>query len=499
MQKIVFCLSLLISLNVMAQDRVAQILDPNELLDHHTTAFLASGRIIHVPNDNLETIEQLKRSLYLLETIQFEDSESDKAPVITEITSSPQEINSLEKEMFDSASFDRINWTSRDPLERANISRLSDYQAAQGVMDAMNGNTHDKSECYNRAHMWTYEALVNQRVNLGKLWIFFTRKYIREYRYKWWFHVSPYTEVGAERATYMLDRGFTMIPYTVENWKNIYMKNQARCPVVTNYKDYENRQEEAYCYFMYSSQYYWQPWQLKQLSEGDLKTYGYKESQLEIAYRDALRGRWNRQIPVLRNPIPNPNPNPRPNPNPNPRPEPRPTPPRTAFDLRVGDQVLHTSNPHRLAQVTFKQGDRYDVQFLDRRREILRDVTYDTLASRRGCINELCVGDRVINTSMSDEIIFNTIHGITHDGRFVVSYDEGRRMNGMSWGWRESALARTEGCRNGWCVGQQAYSPLFRGWVSIIGQQSQGLVLEIISGPNNRTRAKYYRDRLVTQ
>ena len=170
-----------------------------------------------------------------------------------------------------------------------------------------------------------------------------------------------------------------------------------------------------------------------------------------------------------------------------------------AFELRVGDQVLHTSNPHRLAQVTFKQGDRYDVQFLDRRREILRDVTRDTLASRQGCISDLCVGSRVINTSIADEIIYNTIHGITHDGSFVVSFDEGRRLNSMSWSWQESTLARTQGCRIGWCVGQQAYSPLFQGWVRIIGQQSQGLVLEILSGPRSGMRAKYYRDRLVAQ
>ena len=497
MRKIFILLFLVFALSAQAQDQVVELLAPNELVDGHTSAFLSSGKIIHVPTDHTESIEQLKRSLYLSERISFDEPESDEAPVVTNILSLPNPAKSGEKEMYDAETTRRLQCETRDPKERATLTVLPDYAAAQSVMDSMNGKTHDKSECYNRAHMWTFDALTQKQVNLGKLWIFFTRKYIREHRYKWWFHVAPYTEVGAERAPYMLDRGFTMIPYTVENWKNIYMKNGAACPVITDYQAYETRQEEAYCYLVYSSQYYWQPWQLKELSTTGEVTYGYKESQLKIAYRDALRDQWDQRLPVLRSPAPRPNPDrPTPTPTPTPTPAPAPQPPaRDAFDLRVGDFVLHTSNSHRLA--TFTQGGRFDIQFTDGRREILRDVTLDTLASRRGCVKDICVGSQVVNTAMVNEIIYNTIHGITHDGRFVVSFNEGPRLNSMSWGWHESHFARTTGCRLNWCVGQVAYSPLLQGQVQVIGHQDEGLVLQVLDGPNRWTRVKFYRDRLT--
>jgi hypothetical protein len=54
-----------------------------------------------------------------------------------------------------------------------------------------------------------------------------------------------------------------------------------------------------YCYFIFSSQYYWQPYQLKNLSERTEQTWGYRNNQMKISYKDALRGNWDGIIPVM--------------------------------------------------------------------------------------------------------------------------------------------------------------------------------------------------------
>lgn len=503
--------ALLASFNLYAQSRAVKVFSEGEFLAGHVTGFLDSGEIIHVPADKTEAVERLKRSLYLGESFSYEaDAASEEAPVVEELAPAAEVFApSEDKEMYDPARWSSIRWNSYDPLEKSNITTLSTYDAAQSVMNGMNGETSDDSQCYNRAHMWTYEALVNQRVTLGKTWIFFTRKYIREFRYKWWFHVAPHTYVGADRFQYMLDRGFTMIPYTLENWKNIFMKNQANCPVVTDYQQYETRQEDAFCYLIHSSQYYWQPWQLKSLSVEGEHYYGYKNSELKIAYKDALK-RWNNSIPVLRNPLPNPdvdgpstNPNPRPNPNPNPNPRPNPEPnprPTPDFSRRLGsgDAVIYQSALYRPARVlTVGINDTYEVQFLDGAREIWRNVSRQYLALTTGCNGEICVNDRLVNTALTDQIVYNRVLGITQEGLFVVVFEEGTSTNGRSWGWHESHFARTTGCdRTGWCVGDQAYSRVLGANVRILGVGAEGLALEITSGRQRTMRVKHYRDQL---
>jgi hypothetical protein len=504
----------LTSPDLYAQNRAVKIFSAGEFLSGHVTGFLDSGEIIHVPSEKTEAVERLKRSLYLGESFTFEaDATADQAPVVEVLAPAQDFAPSEDKEMYDPARWRSIQWNSYDPMEKSNITAVASYEAAQSVMDGMNGETSDDSQCYNRAHMWTYEALVNQRVNLGKTWIFFTKKYIREFRYKWWFHVSPHTVVGAERFHYMLDRGFTMIPYTLENWKNIFMQNQANCPVVTDYRQYEDRQEAAYCYLIHSSQYYWQPWQLKKLSVEGEHYYGYKNSELKIAYPNALKS-WSGSIPVLRNPLPNPdidgqnprpnpnpNPNPQPNPNPNPRPNPEPNPrPNPDFSRRLGsgDTVLYQSALYRPARVlTVGINDTYEFQFLDGAREIWRNVSRQYLALTTGCNRDICVGDRVVNTALHDQIVYNRIIGITQDGLFAVQFEEGTSTNGRSWGWHESHFARTNGCNNaGWCVGDEAYSRMLGASVRVLGVGFEGLVLEITSGRQRSMRVKFYRDQL---
>ncbi len=307
--KSLFLLLVLAFISMSAKSSEYKILRV-ESLEYETRLYLDNGEIVKVLNLEIESIKNAMQAYktgslvsFVKKEVTTETQDIISQLVITEKVELPplkeeiEEEASVNKEMYTPAGYNALRFYSHDPLEKSNITQLSSYEDAQSVMNLFNGETREKSQCYNRAHMWTYEALYKSQVNLGKVWIFFTSKYINEYNYKWWFHVAPYTEVHNE-AKYILDRGFTMIPYNFENWKNIFMKNKAHCPVVKSYNEYQYGKWKEYCYIIFSSQYYWQPWQLENLANRNIHYWGYKMGELEIAYKDALIY-WNRKIPRL--------------------------------------------------------------------------------------------------------------------------------------------------------------------------------------------------------
>ncbi len=286
--------NLIIKLDESSAKKLSLYLDNGEIVD----ILKSNKRAISQARDAFSTNEAIK-ILDKVTSTDYPDTALEVEIVVSKTPYTPEVAPRRKiKNLYSREAYNRIRFRTRNPLEKSKISIAPTYEAAQEIMNSMNGGTREESQCYNRAHMWTYEALIQNNVNLGKVWIFFTKKYIREIGHKWWFHVAPYTHVGDDTFRYVLDRGFTMVPYTMENWKNIFIKNKANCPVVTDYNHYDKRQNSAYCYLIYSSQYYWQPWQLERLSEKKIRFWGYKSNELTITYNDALIT-WSGHIPTL--------------------------------------------------------------------------------------------------------------------------------------------------------------------------------------------------------
>lgn len=175
---------------------------------------------------------------------------------------------------------------------------FSSVAQAQSYFNTMDGQTKDDSQCYNRAHGWAYDLWTQYRINSLKIFIFFTRRYIREYNYQWWFHVSPMTLVGqsGRNAEYVMDRSFTQGPVDVRTWTNIFMKNDANCPHVRYYTDYRNNQDAQYCYLMKTIMYYSTPRDLEYLeSQGRYET-DWVYSELREGRRQAFIN-WQRYNP----------------------------------------------------------------------------------------------------------------------------------------------------------------------------------------------------------
>lgn len=142
---------------------------------------------------------------------------------------------------------------------------LNSYQDANSIFQQMRPRARKDSQCYNRAHVWSYEGLQKHNWKSMKVFIFYTRKYIREYNFYWWFHVTPYALVN-ENGTVVeriMDYQYTKRPLYVKEWTDIFMRNRVNCPVIQKYSDYSQHEQEAYCYLYKESMFYYQPLDLK--------------------------------------------------------------------------------------------------------------------------------------------------------------------------------------------------------------------------------------------
>lgn len=163
---------------------------------------------------------------------------------------------------------------------------------AQDVFQSMNPNYRRRSQCFNRAHVWTYETFQSKGIHLMKVFMFFTSKYIREYRYRWWFHVSPFAivETNGEKRESILDHTFMNGPVGPKEWSDHFIEPRTPCPTVNRYSDYSNHQYDHYCYFMKVPMYFWQPRHLEALEAGTPAPESFVRDEVLAAYSQAFFG-----------------------------------------------------------------------------------------------------------------------------------------------------------------------------------------------------------------
>lgn len=162
--------------------------------------------------------------------------------------------------------------------------------AAKNIFARMKRNWQNDSQCYNRAHIWTHEEYERSGLNSIKLFLFFTSRYIRNYRYKWWFHVSPMIMVkeGSTVNRRVIDRRYTSGPHFVKSWTDIFIKSKRNCPVVSKYSQYNNHQQKEDCFLMPMSQYYWQPRDIQSNENTGYEKTSYIAEEVDWAYEEAF-------------------------------------------------------------------------------------------------------------------------------------------------------------------------------------------------------------------
>lgn len=183
--------------------------------------------------------------------------------------------------------FSQIHDPDPDPVPQSYIpSDLSSLDEATSIFRRMNRNHQRDSQCYNRAHVWTYEEFKRSNLHSMKLFMFFTRSYIRRYRYNWWFHVTPMTYVNGTPMT--LDRTFMKGPVTIKAWTDNFIYSKRNCPIISRYSQYRDNQETEHCYLHPASMYYWQPRDLENNERNGYTKTKYIQSEVNWAYYEAF-------------------------------------------------------------------------------------------------------------------------------------------------------------------------------------------------------------------
>ncbi len=179
--------------------------------------------------------------------------------------------------------------------EEYSPSILPNYQYATDLLHTFRAPALNDAQCYDKAHIWTYEADYYYRARLQKAWLFFSDNYIGRYRYKWWFHVAPFAKVMMRGAVEerIMDREFYQYPLKLKLWTDLFMENKATCKEVTSYTDYSQHPNEDDCYVIRSTPFYWQPKELKARAERGTEKTQYIQWEIIYAYQHGYGIRVN--------------------------------------------------------------------------------------------------------------------------------------------------------------------------------------------------------------
>lgn len=156
----------------------------------------------------------------------------------------------------------------------------------------MNTTWRMRSQCYQRAMAWTYDSFQDEGIRSQKAFLFFTQKYIRDYDYKWWFHVAPlytFKMLDESIVDLVLDRTFFSKPEKIKDWTDGFIKSRQNCPVVQKYSDYSQHQWDRHCYLFLMPMHYYQPADIQALEEQNVQITGFREANINHAFRGFRR------------------------------------------------------------------------------------------------------------------------------------------------------------------------------------------------------------------
>lgn len=167
---------------------------------------------------------------------------------------------------------------------------IANYSEAQKIMNTFNKTYLKGSECYDRAHIWSYETFQIFDTQSEKAFLFFADHYITNFRFKWWFHVAPVVKVNMKGniEERVMDVRFSKNPLKMKLWTNIFMKNGVECKTVPLYTDYSQHPNEDDCYIIKSSMFYWQPKDLEEFARSGYEKTEFVPWEVRHAYKNAF-------------------------------------------------------------------------------------------------------------------------------------------------------------------------------------------------------------------
>jgi hypothetical protein len=250
-------------------------LDPGRVPGEETHVYLSDGFVLKIPANKTATRAALERAEARNELVRLA-VDADRWIESVAVVEAPAP--------------ETADDSPAPPLSFAPTVLSSEAEASR-IFANLRPNARGRSQCYNRAHVWAYESKRSFNLDSLKVFMFYTRRYIREYNFEWWFHVAPATLVrGADGGLRerILDYRFTRRPHGVKEWTDVFMRNKVTCPVIARYSEYERNEETGYCFLQKVSMYYLQPLDLDRLEQTGQGKTRWLDYEVRRAYRDGF-------------------------------------------------------------------------------------------------------------------------------------------------------------------------------------------------------------------
>lgn len=239
--------------------------------------FLTTGQVVTYPGKDKALFQKLK------------DAITKKTWFVLKLNDAREIIELKEVPVPPSIkSFEKINNTEEP--SSYNPSILKNMDVARSFFYDARTDHKEESQCFNRAHVWAYEWRTKKNLYSSKAWLFFTRKFIRKYKFEWWFHVAPMVHVVVDGVVKerVMDVKYARGPLKLKQWTDIFMRDNADCPVVQQYSDQANYPESGSCFLMKSSMYYYQPVDIEMNEVMGFQKTRWQEAEVRQAYLEAF-------------------------------------------------------------------------------------------------------------------------------------------------------------------------------------------------------------------
>ena len=185
-----------------------------------------------------------------------------------------------------------LNHFQYDQLRTFAPTDLKTYEKAVEVFKNMlNDGDKSRSQCFQRAHMWSYDMWSKSNIFSEKIFAFYTKRYQILEDWNWWFHVAPLVTAGG--VEYVMDGTFMKKPTQVKEWLNFFLRtDKITCPEITTYQEFEEGHWKRLCYVMKVPMYYLRPLDMENRDKkGELRNHWILE-ELQFA-RKAFKG-WEK-------------------------------------------------------------------------------------------------------------------------------------------------------------------------------------------------------------
>jgi hypothetical protein len=272
------CYSMALFANTSITSQIYDI-DYGQRIDDEILVLLKNGQVVKITHEMKELIENARYDELVLanQSLAFT---VNKYRYITAIRPSDVKDVPIDESLFHIAQ----NKNAYIP------TTIADLKVAQQYHREGRRNPKD-SQCFNRAMIWSYEWWRNHSLRSMKILVFFTRNYIRRYNFEWWFHIAPYVHVKDEEGKVtekVMDLKYTSGPRSFRQWTDIFMRNDAECPVITKYSEYADYPYTGECYLMRTNMYTYQPADLQMNEAWGYTKAGFNSNEVKAAYLEAF-------------------------------------------------------------------------------------------------------------------------------------------------------------------------------------------------------------------